>query len=204
MHSRAAEYTKKHGLKVSLEESPAESATRRFAKVDFREWPQSRSLLKGDLANDEAYYTNSIHLRADAPVDLLTRIQKQAKFHGMIESGAIIHAFVGEERPPAESILTLVRRTYENTQAAQLTISPEFTICNDCHKWTPRLQDHCDFCQSHSVYGVTRIVGYFSRITNWNKSKLGELKDRHKGNYSVVNSIPSAAARSVELGTAAG
>jgi len=204
MHSRAAEYTKKYGLKVSLEESPAESATRRFAKVDFREWPQSRALLKGDLANDEAYYTNSVHLRADAPVDLLTRIQKQAKFHGMIESGAIIHAFVGEERPPADSILTLVRRTYESTQAAQLTISPEFTICNDCHKWTPRLQDHCDYCQSHSVYGVSRIVGYFSRITNWNKSKLGELKDRHKGNYSVVGSVPSAAGRTVELGTAAG
>ena len=210
MHSRAAEYTRRHGLKVSLEESPAESATRRFAKVDFREWPQSRSLLKGDLANDEAYYTNSIHLRADAPVDLLTRIQKQAKFHGMIESGAIIHAFVGEERPPADSILALVRRTYENTEAAQITVSPEFTICNDCHKWTPRLQDHCDFCPSHSVYGVSRIVGYFSRITNWNKSKLGELKDRHRGNYSVAASFPAAApvapaaAPHVELGTAAG
>jgi anaerobic ribonucleoside-triphosphate reductase len=204
MHNRASEYTKKYGLKVSLEESPAESATRRFAKVDFREWPQSRALLKGDLAADEAYYTNSVHLRADAPVDLLTRIQKQAKFHGMIESGAIIHAFVGEERPPADSILTLVRRTYENTNAAQITISPEFTICNDCHKWTPRLQDHCDFCQSHSVYGVSRIVGYFSRITNWNKSKLGELKDRHQGNYSVVNSFSPALARTAELGTAAG
>lgn len=35
------------------------------------------------------------------------------------------------------------------------------------------------------LYGITRIVGYFSRTNNWNKSKLGELKDRHKGNYSV-------------------
>lgn len=41
------------------------------------------------------------------------------------------------------------------------------------------------------VYGVTRIVGYFSRIPNWNKSKAnifegkigGELGDRMKGNY---------------------
>ncbi len=57
----------------------------------------------------------------------------QAKFHVLIESGAIIHAFVGEERPPAESILALVRKTFENTKAAQLTICPEFTICNDCH-----------------------------------------------------------------------
>lgn len=35
------------------------------------------------------------------------------------------------------------------------------------------------------LYGVTRIVGYYSRIHNWNKSKIGELKDRHRGNYGV-------------------
>ena len=35
------------------------------------------------------------------------------------------------------------------------------------------------------LYGVTRIVGYYSRINNWNKSKIGELQDRHKGNYGV-------------------
>jgi ribonucleoside-triphosphate reductase len=202
MHHQAKEYSKQHGLKVSLEESPAESATRRFAKIDCRNWPQARSFVKGDLAADECYYTNSIHLRADAPVDFLTRIQKQSKFHSMIESGAIIHAFVGEERPPAESILALVRRTFERTMAAQITISPEFTICNVCRKWTPRLQDHCDFCSSPDVYGVTRIVGYYSRISNWNKSKLGELKDRHKGNYSVSGVFPPI--RTPELGTAAG
>jgi len=39
--------------------------------------------------------------------------------------------------------------------------------------------------QGKDVYHVTRIVGYFSRIENWNKSKLGELKDRHKGDYKV-------------------
>ncbi|HUU31517.1 MAG TPA: anaerobic ribonucleoside-triphosphate reductase [Phycisphaerae bacterium] len=202
MHHQAKKYTREHGLKVSLEESPAESATRRFAKIDVRDWPQARALVKGDVEADEYYYTNSIHLRADAPVDLLTRIRLQAKFHGMIESGAIIHAFVGEERPPAESILTLVRRTYEKTQAAQLTISPEFTVCNACRKWTPRIQDHCDFCNSKDVYGVTRIVGYFSRVSNWNKSKLGELKDRQRGNYSVAAATPAAPA--VEVGTAAG
>ena len=33
--------------------------------------------------------------------------------------------------------------------------------------------------------GVTRIVGYYSRVSNWNKSKIGELHDRHMGRYSV-------------------
>ena len=36
------------------------------------------------------------------------------------------------------------------------------------------------------VYGMTRIVGYFSRVNNWNKSKLGELKDRQKGQYKIA------------------
>jgi hypothetical protein len=35
------------------------------------------------------------------------------------------------------------------------------------------------------LHGVTRIVGYYSRVSNWNKSKIGELNDRHVGNYSV-------------------
>jgi hypothetical protein len=33
--------------------------------------------------------------------------------------------------------------------------------------------------------GVTRIVGYYSRVQNWNKSKVGELRDRQKGQYGT-------------------
>ena len=29
--------------------------------------------------------------------------------------------------------------------------------------------------------GVTRIVGYYSRVNNWNASKVGEQRDRIKG-----------------------
>lgn len=38
---------------------------------------------------------------------------------------------------------------------------------------------------NNRLYGITRIVGYYSRISNWNKSKIGELQDRHRGRYSV-------------------
>jgi len=186
MQFRAKEAGAKHGMRVALEESPAESAARRLAKVDLRRFPEARDVVAGDIEGDEAYYTNSVHLRADAPVDLLTRIRLQSKFHRAIESGAIIHAFVGEERPPAASILNLVEKTFRKTQAAQLTVSPEFTICNDCHLSTPGLKDKCGHCGSANVYGMTRVVGYFSRIPNWNKSKIAELKDRRRGRYSVA------------------
>ena len=38
---------------------------------------------------------------------------------------------------------------------------------------------------AHSLTHMSRVVGYYSMINNWNKSKLGELKDRQKGNYAV-------------------
>lgn len=190
MYTRVKEAGKKYNLKFSLEESPAESASRRLAKIDVRNYPEAADMVKGSIEKDEFYYTNSVHLRPDAPVDMITRIFLQSKFHTMIESGAIIHAFVGEERPPAPSIMNLVKKTFKNTQAAQVTISPEFTICNDCKKVTQKLSDVCMYCGSRNVYGISRIVGYFSRINNWNKSKIGELADRHKGNYRVDDISP--------------
>jgi len=36
------------------------------------------------------------------------------------------------------------------------------------------------------LQGVTRIVGYYSRTNNWNKSKIGELRDRANGNYGLT------------------
>jgi ribonucleoside-triphosphate reductase len=81
-----------------------------------------------------------------------------------------------------------VRKTFEKTQAAQLTISPEFTLCNACDRVSPRLVEACNSCGSVEVSGMTRIVGYYSRINNWNRSKIGELRDRHKGQYRVVES----------------
>ncbi len=185
MYLKAKEYEKKYHLRVALEESPAESAARRLAKVDLREYPESKEVIKGNIEKEEFYYTNSIHFSASAPMNLVDRIVKQSKFHTLIESGAIIHAFIGEEKPSPASIMNLVKKTWEKTKAAQLTISPEFTVCCKCNRLTRGLKEKCSHCGSTEVYGITRIVGYFSRTSNWNKSKLGELNDRHKGNYSL-------------------
>ncbi|MDV5122020.1 MAG: anaerobic ribonucleoside-triphosphate reductase, partial [Candidatus Scalindua sp.] len=186
MYFKVKEEGKKHNLKFSLEESPAESASRRLAKIDVRNYPEAVDMVKGHMERDEFYYTNSVHLRPDAPVDMVKRIEVQSMFHGMIESGAIIHAFVGEERPPASSIMKLVKRTFENTQAAQLTISPEFTICNECYRVIPRLVDVCTYCDSSNLYSIKRSASQ-NRINNWDRTKMQELVDRHKENSKVSN-----------------
>ncbi len=46
--------------------------------------------------------------------------------------------------------------------------------------------------EPQALQHMTRVVGYYSRVENWNKSKIGELKDRHKGNYSVASEVAVA------------
>jgi anaerobic ribonucleoside-triphosphate reductase len=186
MYLKAKQLSRKHGLKLTLEESPAESAARRLAKTDLVYFNDEASkVVKGD-DGDVVYYTNSIHLAADAPVSLVERIRQQAKYHSLIESGAITHAFIGEERPSAGAIASLMKDAYYRTQSAQVTISPEFTFCDECNHIMRGLLEHCTRCGSDNVYGETRVVGYFSKVQNWNKSKrYGELVARHRGNYQV-------------------
>ncbi|MBN2419339.1 MAG: hypothetical protein JXL81_08140 [Deltaproteobacteria bacterium] len=69
---------------------------------------------------------------------------------------------------------------------SSLTISPEFTYCNDCHNEMRGLIEKCDRCGSTYVDGISRIVGYYSVIHDWNKSKKGELRSRKDGNYTLA------------------
>lgn len=134
MYLKVKEFEEKHNLKVTLEETPAESASLRFAKVDVQKYPDfATKLVRGDKTKGQIYYSNSIHLEADAPVDIIERIEKQGRFNTLIESGAITHVFLGEQRPDPKAILSLVEKTWRNTQSAQIVISPEFTVCKDCH-----------------------------------------------------------------------
>jgi ribonucleoside-triphosphate reductase len=186
MYTKAKKLAAKHNLKFTLEESPAESAARRLAKSDMIYFPEeSRDVVKGPA--DAEYYTNSIHLAAEADVSLVDRIVEQSKYHSMIESGAITHCFIGEERPDAQSIAHLMTEVFYRTQSAQVCISPEFTFCDSCHHQTRGLLAACPECGSTEVVGETRVVGYFSKVQNWNKSKrYGELLARHAGKYNIT------------------
>jgi ribonucleoside-triphosphate reductase (formate) len=43
----------------------------------------------------------------------------------------------------------------------------------------------CKKCGSENTEGITRIIGYFSKIKEWLPSKRNELKDRQKGDYTI-------------------
>jgi ribonucleoside-triphosphate reductase len=182
MKKEAERLSKEYNIKLPLEQTPAESTAYRFAKLDMKEFPlQASSVVKGNKGSGELYYTNSTYINVSADVSPIERTKMEGMFHPLIEAGALTHIWLGETKPAPESIAAFVEKTFRNTQNAQIAFSPEFTSCLDCGKTARGLTHTCRSCGSDHVEGITRVTGFFSKISGWNKGKTGELQDRVKG-----------------------
>lgn len=174
---------RRDGIKVVLEQTPAESTSYRFARLDLRYFsPASGRVVKGDVSSGEVYYTNSTHLNVKNRINPIERVTDEGIFHPLIEAGSISHVWLGEARPTKEAIADFVIKTFKHTRNDQIAFSPEFTTCNKCNRTSRGLTDTCTYCGSADVDGITRITGYFTKVSSWNKGKRGELKDRYRNN----------------------
>ncbi|MFH0822443.1 MAG: anaerobic ribonucleoside-triphosphate reductase, partial [Pseudomonadota bacterium] len=180
MNIAARRLSAKHNMRFVLEQTPAESTAYRFAKLDMRLFPEAKQVVKGNLSLDEIYYTNSTLFNVGAMVDPIDRVKKEGLFHPLIEAGSLTHVWLGENRPSAESLANFVVKTFRHTQNDQIAFSPEITACISCGRTSRGIHDQCLYCGSGNVEQITRITGYFTKVSSWNKGKLGELKDRYK------------------------
>jgi anaerobic ribonucleoside-triphosphate reductase len=174
-------FIQRYGMHFVLEQTPAESTAYRFAKLDLKyHSPKSGHIVKGDISRGEVYYTNSTYLNNSAVLNPIERVKEEGLFHPLIEAGALTHVWLGEARPSKESLANFVIKTFQHTQNDQIAFSPEFTTCNVCHRTSRGLRKSCAYCESEDVDGITRITGYFTKVSSWNKGKLGELRDRYR------------------------
>lgn len=181
MKLKSEELSKKYGIHLVLEQTPAESTAYRFAKLDLKHFgDEAAKVVKGNQALGEVYYTNSTYFNVSHPMNPIDKVVEEGLFHPLIDAGALTHVWLGESQPSPASIANFVVKTFKHSQNSQIAFSPEFTSCNDCAKIVRGLRDTCPYCNSTNVEGITRITGYFSKISGWNKGKLGELKDRYR------------------------
>jgi ribonucleoside-triphosphate reductase len=181
MNKEAERIGKELGIKMPLEQTPAESTAYRMAKLDMKLHPmQAPTVIKGNKSAGEIYYTNSTYLNVSAPLNPIEKVKMEGKYHPLIEAGALTHVWLGESKPSPESLANFVQKTMRNTQNAQIAFSPEFTSCLDCGRTVRGLNQNCAKCGSTNIECITRVTGFFSKIGSWNKGKIGELKDRHK------------------------
>ncbi len=177
----ADKLSEKHHLRFILEQSPAESTAYRFAKLDLHYYsPRAATVVKGNLSQGEVYYTNSTLLDVGAALNPIERVQMEGKFHPIIPAGSISHIWLGESQPTPESLANFVTKVFRHTLNDQIAFSPEFTTCNDCRRTSRGLEETCVYCGSSNVDGITRITGYFTKTSTWNKGKIGELRERYR------------------------
>jgi anaerobic ribonucleoside-triphosphate reductase len=190
--------SQRHGMHFVLEQTPAESTSYRFAKLDLRyHSPRSGHIVKGDLSRGEVYYTNSTHLNNSAVLNPIDRVRQEGLFHPLIEAGALTHVWLGEARPSKLSLANFVMKTFHQTQNDQIAFSPEFTTCNGCHRTQRGLRSACGYCGSEDVDGITRITGYFTKVSSWNKGKLGELRNRYRNQPFFKEESPAIGEKGV-------
>ncbi|MHB8204560.1 MAG: anaerobic ribonucleoside-triphosphate reductase [Desulfomonilaceae bacterium] len=184
MNLTSARLGRKHNMRFVLEQTPAESTAYRFAKLDMKQFREAESVVKGNLKTEEIYYTNSTLFNVSAPLDAIARVKREGLFHPLIEAGSLTHIWLGESRPNPDSLANFVIKIFRNTQNDQVAFSPELTTCVSCGRTTRGLHETCQYCQSDKVEQITRITGYFTKISSWNKGKRGELKDRYRNKLS--------------------
>ena len=175
--------SEQYGMRLVLEQTPAESTAYRFAKLDLKDFPlEAPQVVKGNASTGQVYYTNSTYVAVSSRINPIERVRMEGLFHPIVEAGALTHIWLGESRPSKESLANFVVKVFRGTQNDQIAFSPEFTSCNTCGRTSRGLSNTCGFsdCNSTDVEGITRITGYFTKVSSWNKGKVGELHDRNR------------------------
>ncbi len=184
MAERVAEYATETNFRFGCIQTPAESCAHRLALVD-RQIFGEKAIVQGDTRNGGIYYTNSSHMRPSAGVPLLDRIRVESSFHPLTKGGAILHVWLGESNPSAESVWSLIRRIATDSLAAYFAFTRDMTICKRCNDVEADLQPRCKRCgaEGESLEHWSRITGYYQQLRGWNAGKVQEFKDRHR--YTV-------------------
>ena len=178
MKEIAAEYRKESGFLFGVSRTPAETAAYRLAKIDMKRYPNA--IVQGDKQQEAVYYTNSTHIRPSANVGLIERVKKEGSFHPLLDAGAMTHVWLGEGTPNPEAITKLTERIAKNTLTSYFAYTRDLTVCNRCLHTVAGVLQKCQKCGSTNIDWISRITGYYQRVSTWNKGKQQEFHDRQR------------------------
>lgn len=177
MREKLMDYQNETDNIYNLEATPGEGATFRLAKTDKEKFPYIICANEEDFKNGAApYYTNSTQLPVGYTDDIFEALDLQDELQTKYTGGTVFHGFVGEKLPDGESSKILVKKIAENYRLPYFTITPTFSICQQ-HGYISGEHETCPECGATTeVY--SRVVGYIRPVSQWNRGKRSEFKDR--------------------------
>lgn len=139
----------------NCEQVPAESSAVKLAKRD-------KTLKYQDIY--ELYSNQFIPLTTGA--DMLDRLRLQGKFDDKFSGGAICHINVGEKIKDKQTLIDLMIYAAE-CGVVYWAVNYALKRCADGHVFVD--EDICPFCGKGVDHVTTRVVGFFTNVSNWNE-----------------------------------
>lgn len=163
--------TKETHLNWSTYATPAEGVSGKLLLSDRNKF----GIIPG--ITDKDYYTNSYHVPVGYKIPIKEKIQIEAPYHKLCNAGHISYIEL-DGYPDGETIESIIKYAYENTNISYIGINFHMKFCKECGQLIEDKIDNCPKCGSDNIQGVSRVTGYLSLDERFGPSKEAERRDR--------------------------
>lgn len=156
IETRLREFAEQTELPWSCEEIPAESAAGKLAMMD-------------KLTYDHPYelYSNQ-YVPLIKQADVLTRLEIAGRFQSKVSGGGILHININSQIMTEEQMEALIIAAVK-AGVQHFAINYGFGICEHGHTSIVGNSDICPVCGAKITDWLTRVIGYFTFVSSWNK-----------------------------------
>lgn len=155
----AIKTSKETGNSFNVEEIPGESVATKFVQKD-------KVLFGPEKIPFELYSNQYIPLIEN--ISLPERISITGHFQDLLSGGGILHLNL-QEKIEDPTIMQHLIEYAVSKGVSHLAVNYSFGLCENNHTTISGNLENCPFCGKKIVSHLTRIVGYFTETTSWNK-----------------------------------
>ena len=156
------------GRKFNLELIPGEQAAIKMCEADKMIYPS--------FPNPYSLYSNQF-IPLIEKTDIYTRMMLQGRFDSRAQGGCIMHINM-DHRPQNKDQVKTLMRAATKAGALYYAINLNIAMCEDNHVNVGKI-NICHKCTKPIVKNMTRVVGFITNVSDWNKVRRWEYKQRH-------------------------
>lgn len=162
----AQQCSRQTGNMFNVEQVPAESLAVKFAQKD--------AMLYG--MNYPLYANQFIPLWVNA--DIVDRIKLDGEFSRSLTGGGISHLNLGERLTSVNQMKKLIEYTVA-CGCEHFAVNYNYCVCANKHVTVAGPSTTCPLCGAAIIEQYTRIVGFWTPVSSWNKGRRKEHAYRY-------------------------
>ena len=158
-NDKVLEMSKEYKITGNIEQIPGESFAIRLAEVD-------RAIFEFNEDYYKMYANQFCPLYED--FSLFEKLQLDGRYNKLLSGGGIVHIQVASDTTSQQNE-KLIRYAC-SVGCEHFALNRVYSRCKDCGKVVNYKEDKCE-CGSENVEYLTRVVGFFTPIDSWNKTR---------------------------------